>query len=279
MNDAAAHTPAPGLAEPNQAAPEASPRREPDGEGWSKKKWLAAVAIIFAAHVAIIFALGGKKRVVPLAVTNVPRLRLADNSSEMLALDDPTLFAQPHLEGFAGPALRNQQLGQFHRQDWTEPPRWLPLPAENLGATFSRFMQTNYFGGYTSDFKPQPKLSAPPPVEPVFAQNSTLQIIGGLARRGLLDKISLPSLQYNDVIAPSVVQALVDAAGNVVSAVLLPSENSTEAAGHAAIGDTAAMQIALKLRFAPSSQQTLGRLIFNWRTVPLPATNAPAASP
>jgi len=81
------------------------------------------------------------------------------------------------------------------------------------------------------------------------------------------------------VIAPSVVQALVDATGNVVSAVLLPSENSMEVAGRTAIGDTTALQIALKLRFAPSSQRTLGRLIFNWRTVPLPATNAPAASP
>ncbi len=268
MNDAAANTPAPGLAGP-----------KPDGEGWSQKKWMAVVAIIFAAHVAIIFALGEKKHVVPRAVTNVPMLKLADNSSEMLALDDPTLFALPHLEGFAGPALRNQQLGQFSRQDWTEPPRWLSLSAESLGATYSQFMRTNFLAGRPLDFKPQPKLSVPPPVEPVFAQNSTLQIIGALAQRRLLDKINLPSLQYNDVIAPSIVQALVDEAGNVVSAVLLPSENSMEAAGRAAIGDTTALQIALKLRFAPSSQQTLGRLIFNWRTVPIPATNAPAASP
>jgi hypothetical protein len=268
MNDAAANTPAPERAGP-----------KPDGESWSQKKWLVVVAIIFAAHVAIIFALGEKKQVVPRAVTNVPRLKLADNSGEMLALDDPTLFALPHLEGFAGPALRDQPRVLFHRLDWTEDPRWLSLSAENLGATFSRFMQTNYFGGYTNDFKPPPKLSAPPPVETVFAQNSTLQIVGGLAHRRLLDKINLPSLQYNDVIAPSVVQALVDATGNVVSAVLLPSENSMEVAGRTAIGDTTALQIALKLRFAPSSQRTLGRLIFNWRTVPLPATNAPAASP
>ncbi|HEY5233543.1 MAG TPA: hypothetical protein VIK35_08430, partial [Verrucomicrobiae bacterium] len=144
MNDAAANTP----------APEASPRREPDGEGWSKKKWLAAVTIIFAAHVAIIFALGGKKRVVPLAGTNVPSLKLADNSSKMLALEDPTLFAQPHLEGFAGPALRNQPLGQFRRQDWTEEPRWLSLSAENLDTTFQQFMQTNFFAVHRLDFKP-----------------------------------------------------------------------------------------------------------------------------
>jgi hypothetical protein len=267
MSDAPANTPLSEIAGP-----------KPDDEGWSKRKWFIVIAIIFAAHIAIIFTLGERKQIVPRPVTNVPNLKLADNSGQMLALDDPTLFALPHLEGFAGPALRIQQLGQFRRQDWTEKPRWLEMPAENLGATFSRFMQTNYFAGHPLNFKPQPKLNTPP-AEPVLAQNSTLKIVGGLTQRRLLNEIDLPSLQYSDVIAPSKVQVLVDTSGDVVSAVLLPSENSIEAAGRAAIGDTTALQIALKLRFAPSSQLTLGKLIFNWHTVPIAATNAPAASP
>jgi len=268
MSDSSAHTSLSEIAGP-----------KPPDEGWSQKKWLTVVAIIFAAHLAIIFALGEKKQAVPLAATNVPNLKLADNSGEMLALDDPTLFAQPHLEGFAGPALRNQQLGQFHRQDWTEPPRWLPLSAENLGAPFSRFVQTNFFAGHPLDFKPKAKLSAPPAVEPALPQYSTLQIAGGLVQRRLLNEINLPSLPYDDVIAPSVVQVFVDAAGNVVSAVLLPSENSVEAAGHAEIGDTKALQIARALRFAPSSRLTFGKLTFNWHTVPIAVTNAPAGPP
>jgi hypothetical protein len=81
------------------------------------------------------------------------------------------------------------------------------------------------------------------------------------------------------VVAPSVVQALVDAAGNVVSTVLLPSENGLEAAGHDDAADQRALELAGTLRFAPSSRLTFGKLIFNWHTVPPAATNAPAAAP
>jgi hypothetical protein len=271
MNNAPANPPVPELAQPQSEGWHAGPERS---EGWSKKKWLVVVTIIFAAHIAVIFAFGEKKQIVPRPVTNVPNLKLTDDSGELLALGDPTLFALPHLEGFAGPAWLEPPRVQFHRQDWTEQPRWLPLSAENLGAVFNQFMQTNYFAGYQLDFKPQPKLSKLVlPVEPALAQNSTLQIAGELAQRRLLDEIKLPSLPFNDVIAPSKVQALVDTAGNVVSVVLLPPENSFEAAARADIGDTNALQIARALRFAPAKNLTVGQIIFNWRTIPMTTTN------
>jgi len=248
-------------------------------EGWSQKKWLAVVAIIFAAHVAIIFALGERKPISPRDISNVPSLKIAGDSDELLALNDPTLFALPHLEGFAGPAWLEPPRVQFHRQDWTEQPRWLPLSAENLGATFQQFMQTNDFGSRTNDFKPSPKLSEPPQVETETAQNSTLKIEGELAGRRLINPINLPSLPDNDVIVPSRVQALVNAAGEVVSAVLLPSENNLEAAARDAGADQRALGIALAARFAPSPRLTLGKMIFNWRTIPLAATNLPAITP
>jgi hypothetical protein len=268
MNDA----PALGLAAPKP--PDESWLAEPKrSEGWSRKKWLTVVAIIFAAHVAIIFAFGDRKQIVPRAVKNVPMLKLADDSDELLALDDPTLFALPHLEGFAGPGWLETPRVQFHRQDWTEQPRWLPLPAENLGATFQQFMRTNFFASRALDFKPEAKLSAPPPVEPALAQSSTLQIAGELAQRKLLNEINPPSLPFNDIIAPSIVQVLVDAAGEVVSAVLLPPENSVEAAGRADIGDTNALRIARALHFAPAKTLTVGQIVFNWRTIPMTTTN------
>jgi hypothetical protein len=75
------------------------------------------------------------------------------------------------------------------------------------------------------------------------------------------------------------VQALVDAAGSVFSAILLPPDDAVEFGGHPDVGDTNALRIARSLRFAPSSRLTVGELIFNWRTVPPPATNPPAAAP
>jgi hypothetical protein len=259
MNDEPANPLASGLAEPKRS------------EGWSQKKWLAVVTIIFVAHVAIIFAFGERKQIVPRPVTNVPTLKLADNSDELLGLDDPTLFTLPHLQGFAGPAWLEPPRVQFHRQDWTEQPRWLPLSAENLGGTFQQFMQTNFFASRALDFKPEAKLSEPPPIESALAQNSTMQILGELAQRQLIGEINPPSLQFDDVIAPSKVQVLVDAAGDVVSTVLLESSGYKEA-------DDRSLELARAARFAPSSKMTLGKLVFNWHTIPLAAANPPASS-
>jgi TonB family protein len=265
MNEAPANSPAlelgDGLAGPKHR-----------GEGWSQKKWLTLVAVIFAAHVAIIFALGERKPVSPRAISNVPSLKIAGDSDELIALTDPTLFALPHLEGFAGPAWLEPPRVQFHRQDWTEQPRWLPLSGETLGATFQQFMQTNLFAGRALDFKPEAKLSEPPAVKPELAQNSTMQVEGEFAQRRLINQVNLPSLQYNDVVSASHVQVLVDAAGDVASTVLLESSGYKDA-------DDKALELARTARFTPSSQLTLENLIFNWRTVPLAATNLPATTP
>jgi hypothetical protein len=294
MNEAHADSSAPGLAGPNpqpegrgeglpaaptQAAPEAPPRREPPSGGWSTQRWLTLVALVFAAQVALIFALGEKKFPLPRAVTNVPQIMLADDTNELIALDDPTLFVLPHANDFASVAWRQAPVAPQPSFRWTEPPGELQAPArEDLGAVFTRFMQTNPFAAPPLDFKPEPELSKPVLSLPLaFAENSTLQISGELAQRRLLNEneIHLPSLPFNDVLAPSKVQALVDAEGNVVSAILLPSENAIETLGRADKGDTNALAIARSLRFAPSSRPMFGELIFNWRTVPLAETNAP----
>lgn len=269
MNDAPANLPTDGFAAP-----------KPDGEGWSRAKWLTLIALIFAAHVAFIFAFGKKSEIVSRAVVHVPALKLANDSDKLLTLNDPTLFALPHERDFTSAVWLKMSGVKQPPFRWTEPPRWLPLSAKNLGAAFQQFMRTNYFAGYQLDFKPQPKLNAPVfPVEPLLAQNSTLQIAGELARRRLLNQINLPSLPYDDVIAPSIVQVLVNAAGNVVSAVLLPPENSMEAGGHYDVADQRALEIARRLRFTPAAQLTFGKIIFNWRAVPSAAAHASAASP
>jgi hypothetical protein len=81
-------------------------------------------------------------------------------------------------------------------------------------------------------------------------------------------QINLTNWPYADVIAPSKVQVLVDAAGNVVSAVLLPSENGFTAADHYDAADQRALELARALRFTPSARLTFGRITFNWQTVP-----------
>ncbi|HVU27290.1 MAG TPA: hypothetical protein VHG71_06080 [Verrucomicrobiae bacterium] len=246
---------------------------------WTRARWLLWAVVIFAAHIALIFVFASHKKIIPRAVTVQPQLFLADNSSDLIALGDPTMFVLPQANDFASAIWRKTPPREPPSFRWTEPPRWLPLAADDLGSVFLHFMQTNQLDGFQLNFKIGPRLNKP--VLPALPQteNSTLQITGDLANRRILNPVDLPSLPCNDVIAPDKVQVLVDANGNVVSAILLPSPNSWETAARAAIGDTNALAIARAFRFAPSPRPTVGELIFNWRTVPLPATNAPANSP
>jgi TonB family protein len=234
---------------------------------WPLSRWLMLIALVFVAHLAAIFAFSERKPAAPRAVTIVPELKLATSSAEWLALNDPTLFAQPNLAGFAGLALEPPHV-EFHRLEWTESPHWLLLPVTELGGTFSQFMQTNHFAISQFELKPPTKFIAPVAlVEPDLAKTSTLRVEGGLTRRRLLTPISLQSWPDDDVLAPSVVQALVDAKGNVVSVVLL-SSSGLEAANQRAL------ELVRAARFAPSPGLTIGQFVFDWHTVAMPATNA-----
>jgi hypothetical protein len=283
MNEAHADSSAAQRAgqKPENEGPAAS---EEQGEGgWSRQRWLTLVALVFAGQVGLIFVLGEKQFPPPRAMFphgGIPHLTLADSSNELIALNDPTLFVLPHARDFASVVWDQMPVVPQPSFCWMEPPGDLPLAVENLGAIFTRFMQTNQFAAPALDFKPEPAWSAPVlPLLPVSAGNSTLHIEGELAQRRLLTPVDLPSLPYPDVIGPSKVQALVDAAGSVFSAVLLPPDNAMEVAGRPDVGDTNALQIARSLRFAPASRPTVGQLIFDWRTVVPPATNPPAAAP
>jgi hypothetical protein len=237
------------------------------------------VAVVFAAQIALVFALGERQFPPPRTVTHVPHFTLVDSSSELIALDDPTLFALPHLNDFATaiwPRLPVANQPSFRR---AETQAELASPAgESLGADFTRFMRTNQFAAPLLDFRPEPELTEPAmSLPPVFPPNSTLQIEGELAQRKWLNPASLPNWPYADVIAPSRVQVLVDASGVVVQAVLLRPDNPTEV--HLDDAEQRALELARSARFAPAPRLTFGRMIFNWRTIPPPATNSPAAPP
>ena len=263
----------------------------PGKAGWSLNRWFALIALVFAAHIGLLFAFGARQPVVPRPATGVPRLKLAGNTEgmlalndpalELLALNDPTLFALPHPGDFVTATWLSAPVVNPPSFYWTEPTNWLSLSADELLTVFNGFMQTNRVAGVALQLKPPVQLGTPlPSIEPAFAPNSTMRIEGDLAQRQLLTPmVDLPSWPYADVIAPSRVQALVDEAGDVVSAVLLPSDNNLEALSHYDAADQRALELARAARFAPGPRLTLGRMIFTWRTVPLPATNAPAGSP
>jgi len=278
MNDWRADSPAPGLAGPIQDAAEAPPGRGPSGKGWPLSRWLILIGLVFAVHVGLLYMFGARKPTVPRAVADAPALKLADRSDEFLALNDPTLFALPHPGDFVTAIWSQAPVTSRPSFRWTEAPRWLPVSAGALMTVFNRFMQTNLVTGLRLQLKPPVRLSTPSqPIEPALAQVSTMRREGDLTQRRLLTPMNLRSLPYANVIAPSKVQLLVNEAGNVISAIVLPSDNNLEALNRYDTADQRALELARAARFAPAPRLTIGWMIFTWHTVPLPATNSPAA--
>lgn len=263
------HLPAesPALAPPAQGESwPAGPN--PPGEGWTRNRFIFFVAFAFALHVALIVMFGTKNQIVPRAAANVPHLQLADRANQFIALTDPTLFARANAHDFVTKFWQRPPVVRQPNFSWTEDPRYLPPVPDNFGAVFCEFMETNPAPETPPDFKPAPSLSVPvSPLAETMPQATTMQISGELAPR-LLNQIELPSIPVNNVIPPSVVQALVDTTGLVASTVLLESSTSTDA-------DQLALQLARGLRFAPAPKLMFGDITFNWHTVPVTATNAP----
>ena len=78
-------------------------------------------------------------------------------------------------------------------------------------------MQTNTFVAFELEAKPAPELTAPAAleIETAPAVRSTLRLTGDLANRRWLNPPELRSEPAGDLLTNSVVQVLVDAAGNV----------------------------------------------------------------
>lgn len=253
----------------------------PSDRGWSWKKTGILIAFAFAVHLALIFIFGAKKFPARKVPTRVPHFRLAANNPELIALDDPTLFALPHVQDFVPAVWRNLKGVALPSFGWTEPPPFLPPQTNSLGAIFNEFMQTNQFAAIKLNLKPEPRLSAAiVPAVSILPTHSTMRVTGDLASRRLLNPIEVPSLTYNDVIAPSRVQVLVNASGNVVSDVLLDG-SAYDMADQYDPADQLALKLARTAQFSPTNRLTFGELIFHWHTKPesVTATNAPASAP
>lgn len=237
---------------------------KPPSEGWTAKKFYLVLAFVLALHVALIFIFGTKKQVVPRPVTNVPHLQLADNSDELIALGDPTLFARPNAHDLVSAYWRRTPTVKQPDFKWTENPRYLAPSPKDFGAAFGDFVRREA-KEFQLDFTPEPMAVTPPlPFVDVMPQETTMQVSGDLAGRRQLNRVELPSLPRNDVIAPTTVQALVDNTGNVSSAVVLKPTTDADADQHA-------LQLARHLRFVPAPRLMLGEITFIWHTEP---TNA-----
>jgi hypothetical protein len=254
---------------------------------WPRHRWWGTIFLLMAVQVGLIFWLGDRSLPVPRATATNPRVLLASElPNELQALNDPTLFAWANPRGFSGMAWRKTLPVNYESADWGEPPRWLPLPVEEPGASLRRWVQTDQTFPFQIAEKRAPQFTpselSPPTTS--MTTRSGLRVGGELAARQLLSQFDLPSWPHTDLLMSSVVQVLVDADGQTISATPLSKSGSQEA-------DQRALELAKTARFnslrvsgpdqlpGKVARLSWGQLIFEWHTMPIAATNPPPANP
>jgi hypothetical protein len=220
------------------------------------------ILLVVILQVASIFWLEDQPKPKKSTAAEAPILRLANHSSELLTLNDPSLVALPQQHGFSGPAwMRLPQL-PAPSFEWRPPIQWLEPRFDDAGKLFTAFMRTNEFAadaapGSQSELLPAECISL------AARARSTWRVEGEIAARRLLTAMDLPSWPAVEILTNSVVQLLIDSAGKPVSLALLPPGSGSPEA------DQRALELARAARFQPSSGRPLswGSLIFEWNTV------------
>jgi TonB family protein len=253
---------------------------------WTRRRWWGLVVLIFGVQLVLIFWLGETSPIRPRPAAPTLTLKLAGSASaELLALHDPTLFALPHPQGVLAPTWLRTPRPEFQSFAWPELTNYPLVAIDQLGAAFNRFVETNTFNPLPLPAKPLPELTLPEltPLA-ISAPHSTLRLEWGQIRRQLLTPLELRSWQNQDILTNSVVQIVVDAEGRPASVTLL-SGSGSKAADQQALEQANAARFEPLSRnlgapaFNPAAQLTWGRMVFEWHTLPLPLTNAPAAGP
>ncbi len=256
-----------------------APALEPPA--WSRARFLAVLAAVFVVQLSSVFWLSDRGPA-PVSPATAPLSMLFAPAEwvEALGLSDPTLFALPHAEGFSGPAWLRQEPLSFPLPAWSEPIEQPPIPPEELGAAFSRYLQTNQFSPVQIAATLDPEMQLPVLPQPeLLPADSILELAGDLAGRELLNPFELPPWPATDLLTNTIVELVLDDEGRAFSAKMLSGSGSRDA-------DQFALAKARSARFhplsraasQPSSPSTAGlawgQLVFRWTTLPMPGSNA-----
>ena len=244
-------------------------------------------ALIFAIQPVLIFLLVERPRKDAWSDTRQHAVHLLQQGGKGLSTAtseleaDPTFYALPDSRSFSGQAWLIPPDVKFEVPVSKAPPRWLDPPAI-WGNDFAQFLRTN-----------QPlaaeKLEMPsPPLTKVHLEDNRLSgmtrmtIAGDLASRRIVSRPELPSLTAESLLPDVQVEILVNADGNVVTALIADGNGGVTRDEQAEIQRARAEALALarRISFAPASsvgnesgpfeKLQSGRVVFQWHTVPAP---------
>jgi len=248
----------------------------------SRRHWWLFSILILAGQIAFIFWLSEDRTPGVRRSSPAPLLHLVQSpASELFALNDPTLFALPHAQGFSGRAWLSSPRVPARSFEWAAELEWLPLPVSHLGQGLAKFVQANSRESISTVAVPQPQLIEPEPSSDVrFAQRSSVRIEGPLRQRKLLARLE-PSSWPNpngDLLTNTAVELLVGEDGRPFSCKRLPPGSGSLEADQEALALARSARFESFLSSGPgrtiisTSNLMTGRLVFTWHT--LPKTNS-----
>lgn len=254
-----------------------------ESPSWSRRKWSAYVGLILLLQVGLIFWLArGETRIISKPEARPGLLLLSSSVADVSGLMDPTLLPLPNQHGASGGAWLKPPNMLYSSASWSGPPGMLSIHTDKLGEGLVSMIHTNLSKPLEVAGRPEPGLDRSTYyVQPeLAATQSVFRVEGQLAGRPMLNPLKLRSWPMADaILTNSEVQVVVDESGRVYAPpVLLATSGSKEA-------DDTAVELARNARFqslrrsgpqaandAPAPLMW-GKLVFDWQTVPKPATN------
>jgi hypothetical protein len=231
-------------------------------------RFAALVLLIFVVQVTLIFWLSDRRT--PMAASRPPQPEVVlvnEDPHELLRFWNPSLFGLPHYEGFSGAAWMQSSPPESRPFDWTEEPRWLPVPIEPFESLLARFSSGSNAASPLAMGLKESDVATPGMLRvDLLPERSRLRILSMDASAEWTPAPNLPSWPHTDLVSSSIVQVVIRSDGTVLSAALLESSGCAPA-------DEFALGAARQLRFARSdtiSQPRWTHLDFEWHTLSAP---------
>lgn len=260
---------------------------------WTRGRWIAAIATVFAAHIGFICAFS--------APQNEPRrpdspplefallLDTGDNSHWLNAnaTQDPTTLALAHPRGFSGRAWDASAKSGVEPLRWTDQPDFLAPAFETFGLAFSAAAAPRTDPDDFSSQRRVPPVRSGSAASREIAVDTRIVLSESLRQRGLLRQPPLPLLASEQSHPDTVIEIEIGRAGAVFTA-RVSGQSRREPDDQLRLqAASLALQHARTLRFQPrppdgapdrlnDAALTSGRLVYQWGYArpPRPAKDA-----
>ncbi len=251
-------------------------------KAWTRGRWFAAIAVVFAAHIGFICAFSAPR--------NEPRrpdagalefsllLDTGDNSRWLQAteIQDPTTLALAHPRGFSGKAWDASAKSGVEPLRWVDSPDFLAPAYETFGLAFSDAAAPRTDpDDFSSQRRVPPIRSGWSTVTRGIAVETRLALPSSLRRRGLRSLPPPPLLAAGQSLPDTVIEIEIGRDGAVFTA-RVSGLGRREPGGEFRLqAERQALRHARTLRFQPlpaaadpqklnDAALTAGRLVYQW---------------